>query len=351
VDSEHSAILQCLAGSLPQDVRRLVLTASGGPIRQKPPELLENETPADALRHPTWDMGAKVSIDSATLANKALEVIEAHFLFGIDYANIEAVVHPQSIIHSMVEMVDGSVLAQMGFPTMELPVLYALSYPERLPYACRRFDPVADFTPIALIGITPQMLCHHPKHKFRDVPDFIKYCKANPGKISFASSSVGSIQHIAGEAFKLAAGVDMLHVPFKGTGEAMSALLSGDVDTTFSSTGSALPQVRAGKLTLLAVCSPKRLPAFPDVPAVNETLKGYEISTWYGLAGPGKLPKEIVDRLNAAVREIVNQPDIAKRLQDLDAEVSSGTPEQFATFWKNENEKYKALIARAKIEA
>ncbi len=214
-----------------------------------------------------------------------------------------------------------------------------------------RFDPVADFTPIALIGITPQMLCHHPKHRFKDVPDFIRHLKANPGKISFASSGVGSIQHIAGEAFKLAAGVDMLHVPFKGTGEAMSALLSGDVDTTFSSTGSALPQVRAGKLTLLAVCSPKRLSAFPDTPAVNETLKGYEISTWYGLAGPGKLPKEIVDRLNAAVREIVNQPDIAKRLQDLDAEVSSGTPEQFATFWKNENQKYKDLIAKAKIEA
>lgn len=214
-----------------------------------------------------------------------------------------------------------------------------------------RFDPVADFTPIALIGITPQMLCHHPKHKFKDVPDFIRYCKANPGKISFASSGVGSIQHIAGEAFKLAAGVDMLHVPFKGTGEAMSALLSGEVDTTFSSTGSALPQVRAGKLTLLAVCSPKRLAAFPDTPAVNETLKGYEISTWYGLAGPGKMPKDIVDRINAAVREIVAQPDIAKRLQELDAEVSSGTPEQFATFWRAENAKYKKLIADAKIEA
>ncbi|HEX6370801.1 MAG TPA: 1-deoxy-D-xylulose-5-phosphate reductoisomerase, partial [Longimicrobium sp.] len=143
VDSEHSAILQCLAGSRPADVRRLVLTASGGPFRQMPPELLESVTPADALRHPTWAMGSKVTIDSATLANKALEVIEAHFLFGVPYERIEAVVHPQSIIHSMVEMVDGSVLAQMGFPTMELPVLYALSYPERLPYAFRRFDPVA----------------------------------------------------------------------------------------------------------------------------------------------------------------------------------------------------------------
>jgi tripartite-type tricarboxylate transporter receptor subunit TctC len=214
-----------------------------------------------------------------------------------------------------------------------------------------RFDPVADFTPIALIGITPQMLCHHPKHPFKDEKDLIAYAKANPGKLTFASSGVGSIQHIAGEAFKLAAGVDMLHVPFKGTGEALSALISGDVDMTFSSTGSAVPQVKAGKLKLLAVCSPKRLPNLPDVPAVSETLPGYEIATWYGLAGPAKMPKEIVDRINREVRAIVAEPDIAKRLQDLDAEVSSGTPEQFATFWKRENEKYRKLIAEANITA
>jgi 1-deoxy-D-xylulose-5-phosphate reductoisomerase len=143
VDSEHSAILQCLNGTAPDEVRRLVLTASGGPFRGWSAERLAHVTPADALRHPTWSMGAKITIDSATLANKALEVIEAHFLFGVPYDAIEAVVHPQSIIHSMVEMVDGSVLAQMGFPTMEIPVLYALSYPRRLEYACRRFDPVA----------------------------------------------------------------------------------------------------------------------------------------------------------------------------------------------------------------
>ena len=214
-----------------------------------------------------------------------------------------------------------------------------------------RFDPINDFTPIALIGITPQMLCHHPKHKFASVPDFIKYCKANPGKITFASSGVGSIQHIAGEAFKLQAGVDMLHVPFKGTGEALSALISGDVDTTFSSTGSAMPQVSGGKLKLLAVCSPKRLKALPDVPAVAETLPGYDISTWYGLAGPAKLPRDIVMRLHGDVQSILREPDVVKRLQDLDAEVSSGTPEQFAAFWKKEIEKFRKLIAEAKIEA
>jgi tripartite-type tricarboxylate transporter receptor subunit TctC len=214
-----------------------------------------------------------------------------------------------------------------------------------------RFDPVNDFTPIALFGITPQMLAHHPKHKFASVPDLIAYAKANPGKLSFASSGVGSIQHIAGEAFKLQAGVDMLHVPFKGTGEALAALISGDVDMTFSSSGSALPQVNAGKLKLLAVCSPKRLANLPNVPTVAETLPGYEISTWYGLAGPAKLPREIVTRLNAEIQAIVKQPDVAKRLQELDAEVSSGSPEQFAAFWKREIEKYRKLIADAKIEA
>jgi tripartite-type tricarboxylate transporter receptor subunit TctC len=214
-----------------------------------------------------------------------------------------------------------------------------------------RFDPVNDFTPIALFGITPQMLAHHPKHKFATVRDLIAYAKANPGKLSFASSGVGSIQHIAGEAFKLQAGVDLLHVPFKGTGEALAALISGDVDMTFSSTGSALPQVNAGKLKLLAVCSPKRLPNLPDVPTVAETLPGFEVSTWYGLAGPAKLPRDIVARLNSEVQAIIKQPDVAKRLQELDAVVSSGSPEQFAAFWKQEIEKYRKLIADAKIEA
>src|SRR5881394_2717143 len=177
-----------------------------------------------------------------------------------------------------------------------------------------RFDPINDFTPIVLIGITPQMLCHHPKHKFADVKALIAYAKANPEKLSYASSGVGSIQHIAGEAFALAADVKLLHVPFKGTGEALSALISGDVDLTFSSTGSAVPQVTAGKLTLLAVCSPKRLPNLPKVPALAETLPGYEIATWYGLAGPAKLPREIVARLNSEVQAILKQPDVAKRL-------------------------------------
>jgi len=144
IDSEHSAILQCLQGTASRDVRRLILTASGGPFRGWSAAALEGATPEAALRHPTWRMGAKITVDSATLANKALEVIEAHFLFGMPYEAIEVVVHPQSVIHSMVELADGSVLAQMGFPTMELPILFALTYPERLADAgVPVFDPVA----------------------------------------------------------------------------------------------------------------------------------------------------------------------------------------------------------------
>jgi 1-deoxy-D-xylulose-5-phosphate reductoisomerase len=144
VDSEHSAILQCLAGAQERTVRRLILTASGGPFRGWPREALAAVTPQEALRHPTWSMGAKITIDSATLANKALEVIEAHFLFDMPYDALEVVVHPQSIIHSMVEFVDGSVLAQLGFPNMELPILYALTHPARLAdNGTRCFDPVA----------------------------------------------------------------------------------------------------------------------------------------------------------------------------------------------------------------
>jgi 1-deoxy-D-xylulose-5-phosphate reductoisomerase len=143
VDSEHSAVLQCIAGRPSAEVRRIILTASGGPFRGWTREALERATLADALRHPTWRMGRKITVDSATLANKALEVIEAHFLFGLPYDRIEVVVHPQSIVHSFVEFVDGSVLAQVGTPTMELPVLYALTHPERIPDAgVAAFDPV-----------------------------------------------------------------------------------------------------------------------------------------------------------------------------------------------------------------
>ena len=149
VDSEHSAILQCIAGRSAGEVRRLVLTASGGPFRQWESARLHSATLKDALNHPTWRMGRKISVDSATLANKALEVIEAHFLFGVPYDCIDVVVHPQSVVHSFVEFVDGSVLAQLGAPSMELPILYALTHPDRV-----ADDGVPVFDPVALSPLT-----------------------------------------------------------------------------------------------------------------------------------------------------------------------------------------------------
>ncbi|NPV71265.1 MAG: 1-deoxy-D-xylulose-5-phosphate reductoisomerase [Firmicutes bacterium] len=139
VDSEHSAIFQCIEGQRSRP-SRIILTASGGPFRLKSKDELRTVTPQEALRHPNWRMGAKVTVDSATLMNKGLEVIEAHVLFGVAYDAIDVVIHPQSIIHSMVEMVDGSVLAQMAAPDMRLPISYALAYPDRAPAGAQRLD-------------------------------------------------------------------------------------------------------------------------------------------------------------------------------------------------------------------
>ena len=140
VDSEHSAIFQALRGGRENEVKRLIITASGGPFRGRKRSELENETLAQCLNHPNWSMGKKVTLDSSTLANKGLEVMEAHWLFNMPYDKIAVVVHPQSIVHSLVEFCDGSVIAQMGDPDMRLPIQYALSWPERYPYAFDQLD-------------------------------------------------------------------------------------------------------------------------------------------------------------------------------------------------------------------
>ncbi|HET7790171.1 MAG TPA: 1-deoxy-D-xylulose-5-phosphate reductoisomerase [Gemmatimonadales bacterium] len=157
VDSEHSAVLQCITGRRPVETARLILTASGGPFRTWTSERAATATVEEALRHPTWKMGKKITVDSATLVNKALEVIEARFLFGLPYERVDVVVHPQSVVHAFVEFVDGSVLAQVGFPTMELPILYALTHPDRLPdRGTRRFDPVAA-GPLTFEPVQPEL--------------------------------------------------------------------------------------------------------------------------------------------------------------------------------------------------
>jgi len=133
VDSEHSAAFQCLEGRAPETIHSVVLTASGGPFRGRTRPELENVTPADALAHPTWSMGPKITVDSATLANKGLELIEAHYLFGLPYEQIEVAVHPESIVHALVRLRDGAALAHVGYPDMRIPIAYALTYPDRAP--------------------------------------------------------------------------------------------------------------------------------------------------------------------------------------------------------------------------
>ncbi len=140
VDSEHNAIFQCLAGSRSEDVSKIILTASGGPFRTVSRDELANVTPAQAIAHPNWSMGAKISVDSATLMNKGLELIEAHYLFGLPSDQIDIVIHPQSTVHSLVEFVDGSVLAQLGAPDMRIPIAYALAWPKRLGTPAERLD-------------------------------------------------------------------------------------------------------------------------------------------------------------------------------------------------------------------
>jgi 1-deoxy-D-xylulose-5-phosphate reductoisomerase len=140
VDSEHNAIHQCLHGRQAHEIKRLILTASGGPFRDHAPSALENVTPDAALRHPTWQMGRKITVDSATLMNKGLEVIEAHWLFGVAASQIDVVIHPQSVVHSLVELTDGSIIAQLGITDMRLPIQYACSYPDRWETALPSLD-------------------------------------------------------------------------------------------------------------------------------------------------------------------------------------------------------------------
>jgi len=140
VDSEHNAIFQCLAGSHEDEIARIILTASGGPFRTASANTIDAATPAQAVAHPNWSMGAKISVDSATLMNKGLELIEAHYLFGMPSQRIDILIHPQSVIHSMVEFVDGSVLAQLGSPDMRIPLAYALAWPERMETPAQRLD-------------------------------------------------------------------------------------------------------------------------------------------------------------------------------------------------------------------
>ncbi len=188
-------------------------------------------------------------------------------------------------------------------------------------YANLQFDPYKDFTPISLFASLPNLLALHPSVPATNVAELIALAKQSPGKYSFASSGAGTSLHLSGEMFKQRAGVDMLHVPYKGGGPALIDLVSGQVNMIFGNAPSTLPLVRDGKLRGIAVTSPQRSASMPDVPAIAETIPGYAATSWYGLAGPAGIPQAVVDRLEAALREILVMPDVLKRYAELGTDV------------------------------
>ncbi|HET6492756.1 MAG TPA: tripartite tricarboxylate transporter substrate binding protein [Burkholderiales bacterium] len=210
----------------------------------------------------------------------------------------------------------------------------------RLPY-----DSVKDFTLIQMLATTPLILVVHPSLPVRNVKELIAFAKAKPGQVIYGSSGNGTIVHLATELFKSMAGIDMVHVPFKGSPQSVTALLSGEVAVSFPTMPPALPNIKAGRLRALAVTSPKRTKAAPDVPTVSEAgLKGYEMVLYSGILGPANMPRDIVSRLNAEIGKAIRSPELKPILDKVGAEPVTMTPEQFAAHLRSEIEKLGAIV-------
>jgi tripartite-type tricarboxylate transporter receptor subunit TctC len=210
----------------------------------------------------------------------------------------------------------------------------------KLPY-----DPIKDFAPITLVAVTPNVLVINPSLPVNSVAQLIAYAKANPDKLSFGSGSNGSAGHLAGELFKREAGVDMLHVPYKGGAPALQALLAGDTQLMFDNLANSTPQLKAGKLKALAVTTAKRSALAPDLPTLSETgLPGFDIYTWWGFLAPAGTPKEIVAKWNTEVTRILNTPEMRAFFAQQGAEASPTTPEQFSALIRSEIPKYAKIV-------
>jgi tripartite-type tricarboxylate transporter receptor subunit TctC len=207
------------------------------------------------------------------------------------------------------------------------------------------YDAKKDFAPITLVAITPNVLVVNPSLPVHSVKELIAYAKANPGKLSFGSGSIGSAGHLAGELFKVDAGVDMVHVPYKGAAPAMQALLAGDTQLMFDNLASAMSQVKAGKLRALAVTTAQRSKLAPDLPTMAEAgVPGFDISTWFGLLAPAGTPPEVVAKWNADVTKILTASDMRERLASQGAEAAPDTPREFARFIDEELVKYAKIV-------
>jgi tripartite-type tricarboxylate transporter receptor subunit TctC len=235
-----------------------------------------------------------------------------------------------------------------GYTLLSAPppplVINRLLYP-KLAYDSTRF------VPMSVIAAIPNALLVHPKVGVESVTDLISLARKNPGKLNYASQGAGATSHLTAELFKsMAGGLQIAHVPYKGSAPALADLLSGQVDMMFDNLGVSLPHVKAGKLRVLAVASPRRYRTLPEVPALNETLPGFESVAWFGIVGPPKTPAAIAQKVAAGVEAALRNPDVLRRLSELSADPLGMSPAETAAFMKQETERWGAVIRAAGVK-
>ena len=214
------------------------------------------------------------------------------------------------------------------------------------------YDPVKDFTPIAEIASIPFVVLVHPGVPVKNIAELVALAKSKPGQVTYASAGSGTSNHLAGELLGMAAGIKMLHVPYKGSAPALNDLLGGQVNAMFDLQLTAMPQIKSGKVRALAMTGAKRSALLPELPTVREAgVPGYEVTAWFGFFGPAGVPKPIVDRLNAELNAIMKLPDIRAKFAELGVETESGSAEEFAGFVRGEAGKWAAVIKAAGLVA
>lgn len=211
-------------------------------------------------------------------------------------------------------------------------------------YAKMPYDPVKDFATITQVAGASNIFVTHPSLPAKNFKEFIGYVKANPKKVSFASAGVASVGHLTGELLNDMAGIDMQHVPYKGSGQAISDLVGGHIKVMISGMASTLPHVRSGKLVGIVTTGLKRTPATPDIPTISETYPGFESSSWFGVLAPAGTSKPIITRLNADIHKSLQDPAVAKRLAGVGFEITYGTPEQFTAYIQSEIKKWARVV-------
>ena len=213
------------------------------------------------------------------------------------------------------------------------------------------FDPIADFSPVVLAATAPNVLVVNPGVGAKSVAELVQIAKSRPGKLNFPSSGNGGVSHLSMEMFRYAAGIDIVHVPYRGAGPALTALLANETQLMMATTPVALPQMKAGRLIALATTGLKRSSLAPEIPTVAEAgYPGFEADTWYGMLAPAKVPPALVNQANAAVTKMLTQADFKERLAHEGAQPAGGTPAQFATHIKSEIEKWAKIVRMAKVK-